>query len=154
MKVNQMLYQQIACYQGMENSSHTAGFSNALSSASWIGRGLQGLHAYPAQFGRAQAGGGEEVLGESSDALFPSLSFFFVFFCFLFCFLFWREREGEREVDRDTDLGAQSNSPLPLNRQSPRSAHPAPGGRTFYKTSRPPSRRTSPTCSSRRMGCN
>lgn len=61
-KINQMLYQQIACYQGMENSSHTAGFSNALSSASWIGKGLQKLHAYPAQFDRAQSGGGEEVL--------------------------------------------------------------------------------------------
>ena len=62
--MNQMLYGQIACYQGMENSSRTGGFSNALSSASWVGRGLQGLHAYPAEFGRAQDGGGGEVLGE------------------------------------------------------------------------------------------
>ena len=43
MKVNQMLYGQIACYQGMENSSRTAGFSNALSSASWIGKGTAGV---------------------------------------------------------------------------------------------------------------
>ena len=86
MKVNQMLYGQIACYQGMENSSRTAGFSNALSSASWIGKGLQGVHAYPAEFGRAQDGGGGEILSE----LGPLSPIFYSFF--------WRE--GDREKKR------------------------------------------------------
>ena len=63
-KPNQMLYQVLAYFQKMENStnSHTL---DPLTSSSWISRGLQKLKMYPTQFNQRQADNPKTTLGES-----------------------------------------------------------------------------------------
>ena len=61
--MNQNFYRLLAYLQKCENSSHTF-LSNALSSSSWIGRGLQYLNTYPTQFSQPQAADPAVSLGK------------------------------------------------------------------------------------------
>ena len=63
-KPNQMLYQVLAYFQKMENSSNSHTL-DPLTSSSWISRGLQRLKAYPTQFNQRQANDPKTSLGES-----------------------------------------------------------------------------------------
>ena len=62
-KPNQMLYQTLAFFQKMENSSnnHTP---DPLTSSSLISRGLQKLKAYPTQFNQPQSDDPARSIGE------------------------------------------------------------------------------------------